>query len=68
METREPRLCSKRYFGMTRWASELSTLAILGIATAFALTGLLAYVLIMPLSPADRVALGHAAVSETVIR
>jgi hypothetical protein len=48
--------------------TELSGLAILGIAAAFAIVGVFAYALLTPISPAQLVALEHAAVNEVLAR
>jgi hypothetical protein len=53
---------------MTTRPPELSSLAILGIATAFAMVGVLAYALLTPISPAQLVALEHAVMNEAVTR
>ena len=53
---------------MTTGNSELSGPAILAIAAAFAMVGLFAYAALTPISPAQMVALGHAAVHEVVAR
>ena len=51
-----------------RNSDDLSSLVILAISMAIAVIGFVAYVLVTPMSPAQRVAAGHSAVSEPVIR
>jgi hypothetical protein len=53
---------------MRKRSTELSSAAILGIAAIVAIVGLAVYFIATPLTPSQRVALGHAAVSETVMR
>jgi len=50
--------------------NQLSGLTIFGLSMAFAMCGLVAYsyVVLVPPSPAERIALGHADVSEPVTR
>jgi hypothetical protein len=47
---------------------ELSTLAILSLSAAFTAVGLLAYVLFIPITPADMIALEHAQLGAPFIR
>jgi hypothetical protein len=47
---------------------ELSSLAILGIAALCAMGGVLAYLLLTPIPPAQLIALEHAAVNEVMTR
>jgi hypothetical protein len=47
---------------------ELSSLAILGIAALCAMAGVLAYLLLTPIPPAQLIALEHAAVNEVMTR
>jgi hypothetical protein len=53
---------------MTTRNTELSSLAILSIAAAFAMIGVLAYALLTPISPAQLVALEHTVMTEAVTR
>ena len=47
---------------------ELSTLSLLGVSLAFAVVGLAAYLLLVPISPNVRVAMGHAAIDDPIAR
>jgi len=48
---------------------ELSTLAILGISGSIAIVGLLGYLLIMPVTPAQRIALAFSTINQqTAVR
>jgi hypothetical protein len=49
-------------------STELSSAAILGISAIVGIVGLIVYFLATPLTPAQRIALGHAVISETVTR
>ena len=53
---------------MKRRNTELSNAAILSISGTVGIVGLVAYLLASPLTPAQRIALGHAAVSEVLTR
>jgi hypothetical protein len=48
--------------------SELSAAAILGVSALVGILGPIIYYLAVPLTPAQRIALGHAAISEVVTR
>jgi hypothetical protein len=49
---------------------QLSGLALFAISAVFAMSGLVAYIYVVlaPPSPADRIASGHADVSEPILR
>jgi hypothetical protein len=51
---------------MKRQSPELSSAKILGISAVVGILGLIVYFLATPLTPAQRIALGHAAISEVV--
>jgi hypothetical protein len=53
---------------MTKGGSELSTVSILAISLAIAMVGLVAYLLVTPVSPAKLVALEHAALNDSIPR
>jgi hypothetical protein len=53
---------------MVQQNPELSSASILVISVVVALAGLVAYCLLTPISPAKMVALGHAAMSESITR
>jgi hypothetical protein len=48
--------------------TELSSVSILSIAVAIAILGLISYFLATPLTPLQRIATGHAAISEVLTR
>jgi hypothetical protein len=47
---------------------ELSTFAILGISGSIAVVGLLGYLLLMPVTPAQRIALAFSTINQQIAR
>ena len=52
---------------MSRRGSELSTLGVFSISLTVALIGLAAYMVITPVTPADRIAVAFAEVHQPII-